>query len=133
MKTAAVPPPTTNHPQGGRGGLPPPSSLPIPTRPELRNIERGLRQGWEFPDNLYRALPTLMLELLTKRLPNQTYYYSDRTRVAAARVIALLNAQNQKVDPAPQTHLHAHAHEHRIRSVDERRQAFLARLDRPGE
>jgi len=72
----------------------------------------------------------LMLELLTKKAGDQ-YFYQERTRLGAARVLAILNGQNQTNDPAPQVHLHAH--EHRVQTVDERRQAFLARLDQPGD
>ncbi len=121
--------PTTSPAPGGRGGGAP---IELLTRRDANLMAEGLRRQWEFPEQAFKLVPMAMLQLIAARTADgKAYLESPKTRVAAARVLALLHAQNQKADPVPQTHIHAIGGEI-IHSVEDRRAAFLARLDRPG-
>lgn len=129
-RTDAPPRPTTS-PHPGGGGERVTAELNSPSAVNL--IGRAIRERWELPEQLYRILPLELLRLVTARDKLGNPIEQPRTRVAAARVLAVLHGQNQKADPAPQTHIHAHAHAVTIQTADDRRAAFLARLDCPGD
>jgi hypothetical protein len=98
----------------------------------MRLLERALRNNWELPETAYKSVPLAMLQLVMGRIEDgKKILEKPRTRIAAARVLALLHAQNQTADHAaqpPQTHLHEHRH-----SFEDRRQAYLARLAPTGD
>lgn len=96
-------------------------------------IERALRRKWNIPESAYQIAPLEMLAILTARDEQKKHIHKPRERINAARVLALFHAQNQIEEPAPappQTHLHEHRH---IVTLDDRRAAYLARLDQPGD
>lgn len=132
--TAAAP--NTSAVQRGAGGEIPPSPTPPGTKHDPTLVARALRQQWHLPESLYRLLPLEMLHIVTARDAQQQPVYKPRERIQAARVLAVLHAQNEAQHaaqhPAPQTHLHAHEHRHTL-SLDDCRQAYLARLDPPGD
>ena len=65
-------------------------------RSELRTLERGIRQKWDIPDEVLRMVPMRMLGIMAKG--------KDRDSIAAAKVLAALNAQNNppELAQAPQ-------------------------------
>ena len=64
-------------------------------RSELRTLERGIRQKWDIPDEVLRMVPMRMLGIMAKG--------KDRDSIAAAKVLAALNAQNNPPElAAPQ-------------------------------
>jgi hypothetical protein len=77
------------------------------SRSDLKTLERGLRERWDFPEETFRAIPRLMAEIIGKRYPaghSQAgeYVSSRREQISAARVLAVMHGQNIAADPPPQ-------------------------------
>ena len=77
------------------------------SRSDLKTLERGLRDRWDFPEETFRAIPRLMAEIIGKRYPAGhamagEYVSSRREQIAAARVLAVMHGQNIAADPPPQ-------------------------------
>lgn len=72
---------------------------PSHLRGDARLIARALRERWEFPDGLLKSLPAALAIIVGKRTAAGDYIHTARERIAAARVLALMHAQNQRDDP----------------------------------
>jgi len=76
-------------------------------RGDLKTLEQGLRQGWDFPEETFRAIPRLMVEIIGRRHPDGhaqagQYVSTRREQISAARVLAVMHGQNLLANPAPQ-------------------------------
>ena len=97
--------------------------------PDLRLIQRAVREGWKIPEGLLKALPAAMGQIVLQQNEAKTHFsYKPRERIQAARVLALLHGQNQRDDPAVQRHEHAH-----FLAIERRKQRLLERLNREGD
>lgn len=115
---------------GGRGALLPERETDSIKPKDLILYERAIRQQWEIPQNLYADLPMLAAEIIARRDANKNFLYTDRSRLAAIRLILAMHTANQRDDPAVQKHEHEHTH--RL-TLDERRTRLLDHLGEPGE
>lgn len=87
------------QPLGARGVL---LADPKLARSDVRMIERAVRERWIMPEGAFTDLPAAMLEIVTKesikvldREGVAVEIDNDREKIAAARVLAVLEAQNQ--------------------------------------
>ena len=92
-------------------------------RGDLKRYEQAIRHGWEMPDGIYRALPIVLAKILKDGTP--------REKVAAARVMVQLQAQNNA--DQPRLSMVAHKHQHEVLPVaagdlNDRRRELLARV-----
>ena len=100
-------------------------NLPV-KRGDLKRYEQALRQRWELPDGIYRALPRAIAIILRDGTP--------REKVAAARVMVQLQAQNNA--DQPRLSMVAHKHQHEVlppinpENLNERRAELRARAAR---
>jgi len=92
-------------------------------RSDLKRYEQAIRNNWDLPQSIYRALPTVLAKILTTG--------TAREQVAAARVLAQLHAQNNA--DQPRLSMVAHKHQHEVLPVaagdlNDRRRELLARV-----
>lgn len=79
---------------------------PDTIRTDIRQTERAIRQRWPITprkmkgivERLYHIVRTRMAEVPTKEGSFSSALESDKVAVAAARVLGMLNGQNQKDD-----------------------------------
>ena len=96
------------------------------SRSDLRMMEQAVRQNWNIPDAIFKALPGVMAKILSDG--------SNREKVAAARVLAALHSQNQATQP--RLSMVAHKHQHEVlppinpENLNERRAELRARAAR---
>ena len=96
------------------------------SRSDLRMMEQAVRQNWNIPDAIFKALPGVMAKILSDG--------SNREKVAAARVLAALHSQNQAAQP--RLSMVAHKHQHEVlppinpENLNERRAELRARAAR---
>ena len=83
-----------NLPSGGQGGVLP-TSDDHHTRADLALVGRAVRQRWGVPDSVRKELPEAMRSIVLNDDPENT-----RERVAAAKVLVAMEAQNQADDHA---------------------------------
>lgn len=90
---------------GGLGG----DSYEVPKggARDTRMIERAVKGGWDIPDVARKLIPTELTKIAVARNPDNTPYkaangenISPRNQIAAARVLALMNQQNQAAEKA---------------------------------
>jgi len=88
---------------GGKGG--------VAVSRDVRLLNRALRQGWDIPEAAFSVLPNEMVKIAVgmdaERKPlidGNGKPISMRTRIGAARVVAMMHSQNQADDPVEQEH-----------------------------
>ena len=69
-------------------------------RTELRNLETGIRNGWDIPQATLETVPQRMLEFIERG--------SRREATAAARVLVAMARHNAELGPSKNLHLHQH-------------------------
>ena len=67
---------------------------PHHARQDLRTLEMAIRKGFKIPDAIFENAAAIMGQILAKG--------NNREKVAAARVIVAMNAQNNPPQPPPQ-------------------------------
>lgn len=100
-------------------------SDPKHVRGDLRTIESALKRGWEIPDAVFESLPKIVAQILLKG--------SNREKIAAGRLLAVLHKQNNADQPVVQHHQHVHAHVPvpvTVDNIDERKRELAARIAR---
>ena len=96
-------------------------------RSEIRTIEQAIRNKWDIPESAMALVPLKMLQAVAKG--------NYREAAAAARVLALMVAQNQELDP-PKVSLIQHQHLHAVvpiageSDVDRKRRELVDRARR---
>lgn len=58
------------------------------SRSEIRTYEQAIRHGWQLPESVYKAVPTIMFRVLVDQQSTK------RDKIAAARVLAMLKQDN---------------------------------------
>lgn len=61
-------------------------------------IEQAVRQGWQIPPNVFSDIPQKLHDVVCS--PEA----SDRNKIAAARVLSMLHAQNKAFEPPAENH-----------------------------
>lgn len=78
------------------------------TPKDIRGFDRMLKQGWEMPAGITKALPAALADIIfsSEDVPGQPgkkrYKNHTRNRLSAARVLATLQQQNISLDPPTQ-------------------------------
>lgn len=90
---------------GGKGG--------VAVSRDVRLLNRALRQGWDIPEAAFSVLPNEMVKIAVGMDANREPLIdgngkpiSMRTRIGAARVVAMMHSQNQADNPAEQEVVH---------------------------
>jgi hypothetical protein len=95
-------------------------------RGDLQQVERGLRQGWEIPQQIYDVLPHVIANIVAKG--------TNREKIAAGRLLAVMHKQNNDSQPVIQQHQHQHLHAQvdaipvTHENMDERKRQLAARI-----
>ena len=62
---------------------------PHHTRRDLRQVETAIKKGWKIPDQIFEQAAIVIGKILASG--------ADREKIAAARVLVAMNAQNNPV------------------------------------
>jgi hypothetical protein len=95
-------------------------------RGDLKTIETALRRGWDIPDAIFDSLPKIVAQILLKG--------TNREKIAAGRLLAVLHKQNSDREPVIQQHQHQHLHAQvdaipvTHENMDERKRQLAARI-----